>query len=161
MADQRILSYLSENLKKGHKPQQLRAALLKAGYGARAIDEAMAELGAGASGVPRPPSASSPKPGVKRRGLLFVYVVGIITLGIYFIYWHISTKNEMNRMGAEIPTAWLIIIPIANIYWLYKYAEGFSKKVRRDDNGVLWFLLFWFVSIVTPAIVQPELNKFA
>jgi hypothetical protein len=161
MADQRIVQYINDNMRKGYKLPQLRAELLKAGYSTGSIDDAMASLGVGSSGVPKPPSASGPVPAVKKRGLVFVYVIGIITLGIYFLYWHIVTKDEMNRMGAKIPTAWLLIIPIANIYWLYKYAEGYSQVVRHDDNTILWFLLFWLVSIVTPAIVQTDLNKLA
>jgi len=99
--------------------------------------------------------------GVNKRSLVKIYIFGIITLGIYFIYWLIKTKDEMNNLGAEIPTAWLLIIPIANIYWLYKYAEGFSKTVCKDNNHILWFILFWLVPIIIPAIVQSELNKLA
>jgi predicted transporter len=95
-----------------------------------------------------------------KRSLIKIYLLGIITLGIYFIYWLVKTKNELNELGAKIPTAWLIIIPIANIYWLYKYAEGFAK-VTKKESTVLWFLLFLLVGIVMPAIVQSELNKLA
>ncbi|MEM5882922.1 MAG: DUF4234 domain-containing protein [Candidatus Aenigmatarchaeota archaeon] len=95
-----------------------------------------------------------------KRSLVKVYILGIITLGIYFLYWYIKTKSEMNEMGAEIPTALLLIIPIANIYWLYKYAEGFAK-VTKKESTLLWFLLFWLLPIITPAIVQSELNKLA
>jgi len=98
---------------------------------------------------------------LSRRSLIKVYVFGIITLGIYFIFWLIKTKNEMNSLGAEILTAWLLIIPIANIYWLYRYAEGFSKVIKKDNNPVLWFILFWLVPIIIPAIVQSEFNKIA
>ena len=98
---------------------------------------------------------------LSRRSLIKVYVFGIITLGIYFIYWLVKTKNEMNSLGAEIPTVWLLIIPIANIYWLYRYAEGFSKVIKKDNNPVLWFILFWLVPIIIPAIVQSEFNKIA
>jgi len=98
---------------------------------------------------------------ISRRSLIKVYVFGIITLGIYFIYWLVKTKNEMNSLGAEIPTVWLLIIPIANIYWLYRYAEGFSKVIKKDNNPVLWFILFWLVPIIIPAIVQSEFNKIA
>ena len=96
----------------------------------------------------------------EKRSLVKIYVLGILTLGIYFIYWFIKTKDEMNAMGAQIPTAWLLIIPIANIYWIYKYAEGFAK-IAKKESTILWFLLFWLVGIVTPAIVQSELNKLA
>ena len=98
---------------------------------------------------------------ITRRDVILVYVLGIITFGIYFIVWMVKTKTEMNSLGAQIPTAWLLIVPIANIYWLYKYAEAFSTNVKKDNNTVMWFLLFWFIGIIMPAIVQGELNKLA
>lgn len=98
---------------------------------------------------------------IKKRNIVLVYVFSIITLGIYAIYWMVSTKNEMNELGAEIPTAWLLIIPIANLYWVYKYCEGFATKAKKDNNTILWFLLFIIIGIIMPAIVQSELNKLA
>lgn len=98
---------------------------------------------------------------VKYRNIFLVYLFSIITLGIYAIYWAVSTKNEINSLGAKIPTAWLIIIPIANLFWIYKYCEGFSQKVKKDKNTLLWFFLYVLAGIVMPAIVQSELNKLA
>ncbi len=98
---------------------------------------------------------------IKHRNIFLVYLFTILTFGIYGIYWEVSTKNEMNRLGAEIPTGWLLIIPIANLYWAYKYCEGFSHKVKKDNNAVLWFIAYVLVWIVMPAIVQSELNKLA
>ena len=98
---------------------------------------------------------------VKNRNIVMVYLLSMITFGIYGIYWTVATKNEINGQGAEIPTAWLIIIPIANIYWMYKYCEGFSEKVKKDNNTLLWFVLYILVGIIMPAIVQSELNKLA
>jgi bacteriorhodopsin len=98
---------------------------------------------------------------IKHRNIFLVYLFSFITFGIYALYWTVSTKNEMNRLGAAIPTAWLIIIPIANIYWMYKYCEGFALYVKKDNNTILWFILDLFVGIIMPAIVQSELNKLA
>jgi ABC-type transport system involved in cytochrome c biogenesis permease subunit len=98
---------------------------------------------------------------VKERNRFLVYLFSLITFGIYLLYWVVSTKNEMNRLGAKIPTAWLIIIPIANLYFAYKYCEGFSEKVKKDNNTVLWFILTIIIGIVMPAIVQSELNRLA
>ena len=98
---------------------------------------------------------------IKHRDILTVYLLTIITFGIYGIYWEVKTKDEINSLGADIPTAWLLIVPIANIYWLYKYADGYANKVKKDKNGVLWFIVFWLIGIITPAIVQSDLNKIA
>ena len=98
---------------------------------------------------------------IKERNIVAVYLLSIITFGIYAIYWEVKTKEEINSLGADIPTAWLLIVPIANIYWLYKYAEGYSNFVKKDNNSILWFLLFWFLAIIMPALVQSDLNKIA
>lgn len=101
------------------------------------------------------------KGNIKKRNIFVVYLLMIITFGIYGIYWFVSTKEEMNSLGAKIPTAWLIIVPIANLYWIYKYCEGFAEKVKKDNNTVLWFIVYILVGIVMPGIVQSELNKLA
>lgn len=98
---------------------------------------------------------------IKRRDIVAIYLLSIITLGIYAVYWLVKTKGEINGLGGQIPTAWLLIIPIANLYWMWKYCEGFAAHVKKDDNAILWFLLYFFVGIIMPAIVQSELNKLA
>ena len=95
------------------------------------------------------------------RNIFLVYLFSFITFGIYTIYWLVSTKEEMNTLGATIPTAWLIIVPIVNIYWIYKYCEGFAQYVKKDNNTILWFALYILLGIVIPGIVQSELNKLA
>ena len=85
----------------------------------------------------------------------------IITFGIYALVWCVKTKGEINSLGADIPTSWLIIVPIANLFWVYKYCEGFAVYVKKDDNTILWFILYILLSIIMPAIVQSELNKLA
>lgn len=98
---------------------------------------------------------------VKHRSVFLVYLYSIITFGIYAIYWMVSTKDEINSLGAKIPTAWLLIIPIANLFWIYKYCEGFAQEVKKDNTTLQWFILFILVGIIMPAIVQSELNKLA
>ena len=98
---------------------------------------------------------------VKERSIVKVYILGIITCGIYFLYWFWKSKNDINELGGNIPPAWMLLIPIADIYWLYRYAENFSEVIKKDDNAILWFLLFYIVRLITPAIVQSELNKIA
>jgi hypothetical protein len=98
---------------------------------------------------------------IQRRNPALVIIFTIITCGIYGIYWFVKTKDEINSLGAEIPTGWLLIIPIANVYFHYKYAEGFSTFVKKDDNAIMWFLLLFLVGPVAVIIFQVELNKLA
>lgn len=98
---------------------------------------------------------------IKHRNIVAIYLLSFITFGIYWLYWYVQTKEEINKLGGNIPTCWLLIVPIANIYWLYKYSDAFSTHVKKDNNGVIWFLVFFVVSIVMPGVVQSELNKLA
>ncbi len=98
---------------------------------------------------------------IQRRNPAMVIILSVITCGIYSIYWFVKTKEEINGLGAEIPTGWLLIIPIANLYFDYKYAEGFSIHVKKDDNAIVWFLLLFLVAPVAVILFQIELNKLA
>jgi hypothetical protein len=98
---------------------------------------------------------------IVKRNIALIYVLMIVTFGIYALYWCVKTKGEINALGGKIPTAWLIIIPIANIYWIWRYCEDFGIYVKKDNNGVLWFILYVLIGIIMPAIVQGELNKYA
>ena len=101
------------------------------------------------------------RPAIKHRNIVVVYLLMFVTFGIYAIVWLVKTKEEINSLGGSIPTAWLIIVPIANIWWAWRYCEDFSKYVKKDDNGVMWFILYVLIGIIMPAIVQSELNKIA
>lgn len=88
-----------------------------------------------------------------------VIILTIVTIGIYGLVWEVKTKNEMNTKGANIPTAWLLIVPIANIWWLWKYCEGVELVTKNKLSAIMSFVLFWLIGIVGMAIVQHEFNK--
>src|SRR4051794_30605705 len=98
---------------------------------------------------------------MKKRNPLAVLGLSIITLGIYAIVWYVKTKGEMNNNGASIPTAWLLIIPFVNIYWIWKYAEGVGVVSRGQFSNVVAFVLLLLVSIVGIPLIQAEFNKVA
>ena len=90
-----------------------------------------------------------------------IIVLSIVTFGIYALYWIVKTKGEINSFGAKIPTALLAIIPIANIYFFWKYSEGFSTFVKKDNSPILWFLLWLVIAPVAMILIQVDLNKHA
>lgn len=98
---------------------------------------------------------------VTKRNVVTIYILSILTFGIYTLYWLVKTKEALNSLGADIPTSWLLIVPIANIYWAYKFCEGYSNNVKKDNNPILWFIVYLLVGIIMPAIVQVDLNKLA
>lgn len=98
---------------------------------------------------------------VTRRNIVIVYLLTLVTFGFYLYYWLVKTKDEFNGLGAAVPTGWLLLVPVANLYWIYRYCEAFSRFVKKDDNAVLWFLVYLLAGIIMPAIVQSELNRLA
>ncbi len=96
---------------------------------------------------------------IKKRNIFLIYILSILTLGIYFIYWLVSTKNEINKSEAKIPTAWLLILPIINLYWLYKYCNGFAKLKKSNITISLFLLSIISLGILMPIIIQLGLNK--
>lgn len=94
-----------------------------------------------------------------KRSVGSVVVLTIITLGIYGIYWTVVTKGEMNSAGAEIPSAWLILIPIVNIWWLWKFCEGVDHVTKGKMSAGVAFILLWLVGLIGTAIVQHSLNR--
>ncbi|MCK4352601.1 DUF4234 domain-containing protein [candidate division WOR-3 bacterium] len=96
---------------------------------------------------------------MKRRNPFGVFFFPIITIGIYGIVWLVQTKEEMNTKGAQIPTAWLLIVPIANIVWLWKYAKGVEKVTGMGAGGE--FCLLFFLGSIGMAAIQSKFNKIA
>jgi membrane protease YdiL (CAAX protease family) len=97
---------------------------------------------------------------MRNRNILGIVLLPFITLGIYTLYWFVSTKGELNNKGANIPTAWLIIIPLVNLWWMWKYFEGAEQVTNEKVNGVLMFVIALLItSIVSSAICQDAYNK--
>ena len=96
---------------------------------------------------------------MQKRNPIAVALLPFVTFGIYSIYWLVKTKGEMNSLGAKIPTAWLIIVPLVNIWWMWKYSEGVEQVTGGKLNGVLAFVLLWLLGSIGGAIVQDSFNN--
>jgi hypothetical protein len=65
----------------------------------------------------------------------------------------------MNAQGAEIPTAWLLLVPFVNYYWYWKYSQGAEHVTNGKLSAPLTFIMLLFISVIGMAVVQSELNK--
>jgi len=90
-----------------------------------------------------------------------VFFLSLITFGIYSLVWYVKTKNEMNTKGAKIPTAWLLIIPLINYLWLWKFCEGVELVTNKEMGAGVAFLLVFVLGVIGMAIIQDKLNKVA
>ena len=113
--------------------------------------------------------AHSPGPPGKPRGIAFVIILSIITLGIYHLYWTYVSFDELKRHtgdGIGGILALLIAIVFAPINWFVLPAEV-GSMYRRDGSQApmtgwtgLWMflpLVGWFVWVVK---IQGALNRY-
>lgn len=94
-----------------------------------------------------------------KRSVVAVILLSIVTLGIYALVWLVKTKGEMVKCGADIPTAWLLIVPIVSIFWTWKFAGGVEHVTRGKMSQVIAFILLFVLGLIGMAIIQAELNK--
>ena len=95
-----------------------------------------------------------------KRSVAAVIILTFITFGIYGLVWMVKTKTEMNKAGADIPTAWMLLIPfIGPIIWQWKWAGGVEHVTGGKFSQVIAFILLFVLSVIGMAIIQAELNK--
>ncbi len=98
---------------------------------------------------------------MQKRSPVAVLLLPFVTFGFYSLYWLVRTKTEMNSCGADIPTAWLLLIPFAGIWWLWKFGEGVERVTHERMSTGVAFLLLLFLEFIGAMIIQSELNKVA
>ena len=87
-----------------------------------------------------------------------VLALTLVTLGIYGLFWIARTRGEMVARGAQIPTTWLIIIPIVNLFYYWKWSKG-VEHVSEGASGPLTFILWLLLSPVAMIYAQVQFNK--
>ncbi len=94
--------------------------------------------------VPRPVAAV----------LLFAMVVPF-----YCVYWLVRSKDEMVVRGADIPSAWWLVVPIANLFWLWKWAAGVEYVSIGRTSQLGAFLVVVMLGFIGIGIVQNVFNE--
>ena len=97
---------------------------------------------------------------MNRRSPAAPLLLPIVTFGIYNLVWFVKTKNEVNFIAqSRIPTAWLIIVPIASIWWIWKYAVGVEQATNGGISRHATFWLLLLLGFIGTAIVQSAFNS--
>ena len=99
-----------------------------------------------------------------------VLILGIVTCGLYLIYWNIKAAQVMNAVAEKE----IISQPIAifsgcclpvNLYFYYLVGKDGLPKVHEKtgetskDQGTLLLILGLLFPMVAAMIVQGDLNK--
>src|SRR6188768_2508908 len=121
-----------------------------------------------AAATPAVPAAAASPLG-QPRGVAFVIIISIITLGIYFLYWHYKTGEELKRYSGEGlgGVLWLVIAIVVGIVMIFVAPSEVGNLYARDgrEKPVTGKTGFWmFLPLVGYFVwtikVQGALNRF-
>jgi hypothetical protein len=97
---------------------------------------------------------------MKNRNVIAVVCFSIITLGIYDLFWLVSTKKELNaRTKQHIPSIWLLFIPVLALIILIgidaavavaQSNSGSGSSAASIIVGILVGLVSIFAAVVIP-----------
>jgi len=88
-----------------------------------------------------------------------VLLLPMVTFGIYGIVWLVKTKEELKAKGSDIPSAWLLIVPLVNLLWIWKYSKGVEKVTGGSTTAGASFCLLCFLGCIGMAVIQSRFNK--
>ena len=106
------------------------------------------------------------------RGVVFVIVISIITLGIYSLYWVFKTTEEMKQHTGEGIggllglVIWLVVSPVMAFVIPSEIGKMYEKDGQQPPvTGWTGLWLFPFGILLIPAIVwyvkvQGSLNRY-
>ena len=99
---------------------------------------------------------------MKHRSPAAPLLLPFVTFGIYSLVWIVKTKGEINEtVSPKVPTAWLLIVPIANLVFLWKYAGGVNSVTKSGLGQGAAFAVLLLLGPIGHAIVQNSFNKVA
>jgi len=80
------------------------------------------------------------------------FLVGAV--GSIWLWSVLEPKDVMNAKGAEIPTAWLSIIPIAGYIWWWRFCKGVDMISEGRMSAPGAFCLVFFLGIIGTVIIR-------
>ncbi len=112
---------------------------------------------------------------IQNRNVGLCIVLSIVTCGIYALYWFVCLTEDTNTVSGDVNGTsgvlalvfTIITCGIYGFYWAYKVGEKLDtakqqRGVPSSNSGILYLILCIFgLSIITYALAQSELNKFA
>jgi hypothetical protein len=109
----------------------------------------------------------------KRRGVVFVLLITLVTLGIYSLYWVYKTQQEIkdysgDGLGGVVGLViWILISPVSAFVIPSEIGTNLFARAGRERPVTGWtgLWLFPFGIFLIPAIVwfvkvQGSLNRF-
>lgn len=104
------------------------------------------------------------------RGVAFVIILSIITLGIYYLYWLYKTGDEIKKYSGDGlgGVLWLVIgLVVGIVMWFVAPSEVGNNLYKKEGEEApvsgktgFWMLLPLIGLIIWVVKVQGALNRF-
>lgn len=87
--------------------------------------------------------------------------LGLLLFGVvYIFYWLTSTARVLRQNpDASVPNALLLIVPIANMWWMWRYAQAAEAYTKGKQQAALIFVLIAGLGSIGMGILQDMYNK--
>ena len=109
----------------------------------------------------------------KKKSILMVILLTIITCGIYSLFWLYQTTQDLTEYSEDYRLTpgmsvllTIITCGLYQIYWWYRIADIFmsaqqrAKMPRLSDNKILFVVLSLFnFDFINMAILQGDMNQ--
>lgn len=102
---------------------------------------------------------------MKKRNIVVMIVLSLVTFGIYSVYWNCAFQNELKKQTGE-GFGWLghllmclVTFGIYSIYWQYAAGKRLHKQGASDLSIVYLLLCFVGGSFLNPFLMQNQANK--
>ena len=105
-----------------------------------------------------------------RKDPLVVLLLGIITCGLYLIYWNLKVSKVFYALAGHVVSSPVVAVfagciwPVNMYFFFIVGREGFPKlyeylQEEPKDQSILLMILGFFFPMVAAMIVQGEINK--
>jgi uncharacterized membrane protein len=73
-----------------------------------------------------------------------IWLLTIATLGLYYVYWCAQSGKDINTAARAklVPSAWYLIVPGLNYYWVWQYATALESVSYKRINRSNIFLVY-------------------
>jgi hypothetical protein len=84
----------------------------------------------------------------------------IATLGLYYFYWSVISRREINKaIGSNyISSVWFLAIPAVHYYWIWQYAHALDGLTSHRLKYSETFLLYIIAMAVPITIIISIIN---
>lgn len=95
---------------------------------------------------------------MRHRSGLAVLVLSLASAFAFSIVWLCQTRRDMIRLGARIPTPWLLVTPITALYFAWCWAEGARLVTAGRISTASAFLSLCLLGPLGMARLQETFN---